>query len=116
MHSKNEPSLPLEKNTYETSSLNRNDFLDPNPFCKSWMLPYLPSNPYLRDMIIAFLGMAGGVAAAYLIYLIFGENGAFLEILIGVGSQVIFAGGMRLRYARATARYYKEKMDRGKPK
>ena len=34
------------------------DFLKPNPFVRPWMLPYLPNNQRLRDMVVMLTGCA----------------------------------------------------------
>jgi hypothetical protein len=102
MEKKDDPtarkSLPEEK-----KPLRYEDFVKPNPYVKSWMEPYFPTNCYIRDFIVAAAGTAIGFLLAFGIYLTIGETGAFL---FGVPVFVIFMtkfqGEVRGRYIAAT--------------
>ena len=84
--------------------------LGATPFVRPWMEPFLPTNIYLRDVLVGVI--AGAICFIFTIGLAFalkifvGENAAFLVSLIPMGVILAFTlGRIHSRYLAATVKF-----------
>ena len=68
------------------------DFVAPNPFLKPWMVPYLPSNFYLQDVVIATAGIAGCIFVSIALYEMNKTIGEYISLPLATVGVGIFAG------------------------
>lgn len=93
----------------EAKPLRYVDFIGPNPLARPWVLPYLPSNVYMRDGIIGLAGLALGGLLAVGLMLLPGDFGVIPGLAIFVVTLWIFPGEVQGRYLGASVKYWQER-------
>ena len=101
------PSPDTQQNDGSGRPLRYEDFLDPNPFVRSWMLPHLPNNQRLRDIVIMVIGCAVSCAIGSFIWLL--TSNETLTLIVILGGAALFQSDMWNRIISANFRYGKAK-------
>ena len=97
------------QNGEQKKPLRFEDLIVPNPYLKPWMLPYLPSNVYVRDGIIGSVGLALGGSLGVGLMLLFGDLGVVAGLAVGVIALWLFPGEVRGRYLSASVKFWQQK-------
>ena len=84
-----------------SKQLRWQDFVAPNPFIRTWMLPFLPRNIILQDFVIMVAGCLAGLFLVFFILQILGEAGEYVAVIIGLGLGFAFQYDFRARYYAA---------------